>query len=254
MRLTLDIDLDTLGDGAAAEAGRTLRYWAGALAQMDLRAPVEFPLMDSTSQTIGHLALSQGEDDTTGAVKDVLTRYLHRLHETLLWKVDGLGERDARWPMTPTGTNLLGLLKHVASVESEYFGVVFDRPFPLTLPWSGDDAPDNADMWAWAEETIGSVRDLATAVWAHADATIDELDLDATGHVPWWGEDPVTFAHVLVHVVVELARHLGQADIVRELTDGSCGLMPAISNLPEHDSDWWSDYVEKLKQVAEAAD
>jgi hypothetical protein len=48
--------------------------------------------------------------------KDDLHRYLKAGRDALLWKVDGLSEYDARRPMTPTGTNLLGLVKHVASV------------------------------------------------------------------------------------------------------------------------------------------
>ena len=102
----------------------------------------------------------------TGDVKAHLHRYLQRQHDALLWKLDGLSERDSRWPMTPTGTNLLGLLKHVASVEAEYFGHVFGRPFPEVVPWSADDAEDNADMWAGPEESVASVRDFAQRVWA----------------------------------------------------------------------------------------
>ena len=265
MRLTLDVDLSALGDQAPEEAARILRYWAGALPSLDLGGTggeTVHPLMDSAYQQVGELRIVEvtsgagdAETGSHGGVKEALHRYLRSLHTSLLWKIDGLGERDARWPMTPTGTNLLGLVKHVASVESEYFGFVVDRPFPEELPWSADDAEDNADMWAWEDETIGSVRGFAERVWAHADATIEALDLEATGRVPWWGEgEEVTFAAVLVHVVVETARHLGQADIVRELTDGASGLSPRFSNLPDHDEQWWSDYVERLKRVAAAAE
>ena len=55
--------------------------------------------------------------------------------------------------MTPTGFNLLGLVKHVASVEAGYLGETFDRPFPEPLPWFEDDAEPNADMWASADES-----------------------------------------------------------------------------------------------------
>ena len=55
--------------------------------------------------------------------------------------------------MTPTGTNLLGLVKHVASVEAGYLGDVFGRPFPEPLPWFDEDAEPNADMWATADES-----------------------------------------------------------------------------------------------------
>lgn len=254
MRLTLDLDLDALGDDAAMEAGRILRYWAGAMDQMDLRQPAHHDLMDSSYQAVGTIAVGEATDPS-GDVKRWLRGYLVRLHETLMWKIDGLGERDARWPMTPTGTNLLGLLKHVASVESEYFGLVVDRPFPEELPWSAEDAEPNADMWAWPEETIGSVRAFAERVWAHGEETIDALDLDTPAHVPWWGDDgDTTFARILVHVIAETARHVGHADIVRELTDGDSGLSQQWSNLPDEEAQWWVAYVDRLKQVAIDAD
>ncbi|AGT05403.1 hypothetical protein cgp_1625 [Corynebacterium glutamicum MB001] len=48
MKLTIDIDLDAIADDPAGEAGRILRYWAGALSQMDLSAEAEHALMNST--------------------------------------------------------------------------------------------------------------------------------------------------------------------------------------------------------------
>lgn len=60
--------------------------------------------------------------------KDYLHKGLRRHRKALLWKLDGLSEYDTRRPLTATGTNLLGLVKHVATVEARYFGEVFDRP------------------------------------------------------------------------------------------------------------------------------
>jgi hypothetical protein len=62
--------------------------------------------------------------------------YLQAARDALLWKLDGLSEYDLRRPLTPTGTNLLGLVKHVALVESGYFGETFGRPFDAPLPGS----------------------------------------------------------------------------------------------------------------------
>ena len=62
--------------------------------------------------------------------KDVLHEYLSSAREVMLWKLEGLTDYDVRRPMVPTGTNLLGLLRHVGSVETGYFGFVFGRPFP----------------------------------------------------------------------------------------------------------------------------
>ncbi len=187
--------------------------------------------------------------------KAVLHRYVRAARQALVWKLEGLGERDARWPRTPTGTNLLGLLKHMASVEAEYFGLVFDRPFPEEVPWSQEDAEEDADLWAGPEETLASVHAFAERVWRHCDATIEALDLDARGRVPWWGPagESVTLHTVLVHVVAEASRHAGHADVLRELHDGSSGLRAGATNLSERDEQGWRDHVARLQRVAEEA-
>jgi hypothetical protein len=98
-----------------------------------------------------------------------------------VWKLDGLSDRELRWPMTRTGTNLLGLVKHLGTIEFGYFGVVFDRPAAEPLPWLKPDAADNADMWATADQSRDWVVAFYRRAWAHADRTIDALDLDAPG-------------------------------------------------------------------------
>jgi hypothetical protein len=183
--------------------------------------------------------------------KDVLKRYLQSQREALLWKLDGLTERELRWPVTQSGTNLLGLVKHVGSMEFGYFGVVFNRPADEPLPWLGPDAEDNADMWATADESRDWVVDFYRRAWSHSDATIDALDLSAPGRVPWWAKGDVTLHHIMVHVIVETSRHAGHADVVRELTDGKIGLRADTTNVPDHDEQWWADYVERLQRTAE---
>jgi uncharacterized damage-inducible protein DinB len=184
-----------------------------------------------------------------------LRRYLQIAREALLWKLDGLAEYDVRRPMVPTGTNLLGLVKHVASVEAGYFGATFGRPFPEPLPWLEEDAEPNADMWATAEESREQVVGLYHRVWAHSDATIETLALDAIGHVPWWPPErsEVTLHRILVHMIAETDRHAGHADVVRELIDGAVGLRPDNNNLPPVDQAWWESYRERLEQVAQLA-
>jgi uncharacterized damage-inducible protein DinB len=181
-----------------------------------------------------------------------LLHYLRAGREALLWKLDGLSEYDVRRPMTPTGTNLLGLVKHVASMEAGYFGVVFERPFDHPLPWLGEGAEANADMWATAEESREEIVALYHRAWAHSDATIDALTLDAIGHVPWWPEDrrTVTLHRVLVHVIAETDRHTGHADIARELIDGAVGLRESNDNMAPGDRAWWHSYRERLESVA----
>lgn len=79
--------------------------------------------------------------------KGILLKYLRARRGELLAKLDGLDEYDIRRPMTPTGTNLLGLVKHVASVELGYFGEVFGRPSGRysTLPGKCRGGRKNAD-------------------------------------------------------------------------------------------------------------
>ena len=198
--------------------------------------------------------------------KAQLHRYLQRGREALLWKLDGLGEYDIRRPFTPTGTNLLGLVKHVATTEFCYFSDVFGRPFGEKVPW----LPDNwdsvimaemsaddlvADFWATADETREQITGFYRRVSVHADATIDELPLDAPGHVPWWGPERrnVTLRQILIHMIAETGRHAGHADIVRELIDGAAGIREDNSNLPDADAAWWQAHVARLEQAAKAA-
>src|ERR1700736_434639 len=98
-----------------------------------------------------------------------LHRYLQDAREALLWKLDGLSEYDVRRPLVPTGTNLLGLVKHVAGVEAGYFGGAFGRPYEEPLPWYDDGAEPNADMWATADESRQDILGLYQRVWAHSD-------------------------------------------------------------------------------------
>ncbi|WP_454085338.1 DinB family protein [Georgenia sp. Marseille-Q6866] len=185
--------------------------------------------------------------------KEMLHEYLQRSRDVMLWKLEGLPERELRWPHTPTGTNLLGLVKHLAGVELGYFGETFGRPSPVALPWMSEDAEDNADMWATAEESVEDVVGLYRRAWALSDATIAELDLDSPGRVPWWRAGDVTLHHILVHVIAETSRHAGHADIVREQIDGTAGLRTGATNLPRRGERWWAEYVERLKEVADGA-
>src|SRR2546430_2586948 len=170
---------------------------------------------------------------TASDPKADLHRYLQAARDALLWKLDGLSEYDVRRPLVRTGTNLLGLVKHVASVEAGYFGDTFGRPFGESFPWFADDAEPNADMWAAADESREQIVGLYRRVWVHSDATIDALELDAVGHVPWWPEDrrEVTLHRILVHMLAETHRHAGHADIVRELIDGAAGLRDGNDNM-----------------------
>ena len=184
--------------------------------------------------------------------KGFLHNYLQRGRDALLWKLDGLSEYDIRRPLTPTGTNLLGLVKHAATVESGHFGASFGRPFDEPMPWLAEDAEPNADMWATAEESREQIVGLYRRVWTHSDATIGALPLDTVGHVPWWPPEhsEVTLHRILVHTIAEAHRHAGHADIIRELIDGSAGLLDGNDNLAPGDSAWWENHRSRLERIA----
>ncbi len=184
--------------------------------------------------------------------KHDLHRYLQVGRESILWKLEGLSEYDVRRPLVPTGTNLLGLVKHLASVELGYFGDCFSRPHGEALPWFDEGAEANADMWATPAESREDILALYRRAAAHTDATIEALDLDAVGRVPWWPPEhnEVTLHRLLVHVATETHRHAGHADIVRELIDGAAGLREGNDNLPEGDAEWWAAYRQKLEEAA----
>lgn len=140
--------------------------------------------------------------------------------------LDGLGEYDVRRPLVPSGTNLLGLVKHLIGIEFGYLGDSVGRPAPVTLPWVEDNSIwESADMWVKPDETREYILDLYRTAWRHTDESIAELPLDAPGSVPWWPEErrQTTFGHLLVRVTAETAQHAGHCDIVRELIDGRSG-------------------------------
>ncbi|MFJ2906751.1 DinB family protein [Streptomyces sp. NPDC091279] len=183
--------------------------------------------------------------------KDNLHARLRRDRKALLWKLDGLSEYDGRRPLTATGTNLLGLVKHVAGVEARYFGEVFDRPCPEPLPRWQD--PDGSDLWAAENETRDQIIAFYRRASEHSDATIDELALDAPGHVPWWPE-PYTRTNlfaVLVHVLGETNRHAGHADILREGVDGRTGMRPEHET--QVDEEARAAYRAKIERAARSA-
>jgi hypothetical protein len=190
-------------------------------------------------------------------IDDFAKEYLHGdlrdARATMLWKLDGLSEYDVRRPLTATGTNLLGLVKHLSMWEARYFGDVFGRPFPERLPWGDDDAEYAADLWVTPEETRAEIVDRYRRVWEHSDATIAALDVDSPGHVPWWPRPNVMLFNVLVHVLTETNRHAGHADILREHVDGAVGHAAATAGLQELGDAFWADHRAKIERAARAA-
>ena len=181
-----------------------------------------------------------------------LLDYLQGARSVMVWKLDGLAEYDVRRPLTPTGTNLLGMVKHLARGEFGYFGETFGRPSDAVAPWPHDEQAWQA--WALPTESRESIIGLYRQACAHADATIEALPLDAVGQVPWWGDKgEVTLHQVLVHMTAETQRHAGHADIVRELIDGAVGLLPGATNIAPSDKAGWAAHRETVERYAQEA-
>ncbi|KOV83483.1 type I restriction endonuclease subunit M [Nocardia sp. NRRL S-836] len=178
--------------------------------------------------------------------KDYLHGDLREIREVMVRKLDGLSEYDVRRPLTTTGTNLLGLVKHLTLTESRYFGEVFGRPFPAPLPRWDDLAVRGADLWVTEHETRAGIVDGYRRAWEHSDATIAALPVDAPGHVPWWPRPDVMLFNVLVHVLTETNRHAGHADVLREQLDGSV-------ETAQRDAAFWEDRRAEIERAAKAA-
>ncbi len=186
-------------------------------------------------------------------MKTILHDYLKTARGVIVWKLDGLSEYDVRRPLVQSGTNLLGIIKHLTCVELGYFGPVFGRPMGQSNLWFEDGIEDNADFFVRADETRSEVIGNYRRACATSDATIEALDLGAEGSVPWWGDHPVTLHHVLVHVIAETFRHAGHSDLARELIDGSVGYAAGDSNVPEHDNAWWRAFHDRVEDEARRA-
>ncbi|MFJ5303561.1 DinB family protein [Streptomyces sp. NPDC088350] len=178
---------------------------------------------------------------------------LQDARDTLLWKLEGLSEYDIRRPMTPTGTNLLGLVKHLAGAEGFYFGTVFGRPVSAPELWIAGDAEPNADLWATPDETRERIVGGYRRVCAHSDATIEALPLDAVGRIPGERGNDITLHRTLVHMIYETSRHAGHADVVRELVDGAVGQRVGGDNMAPGDASWWVEHRERVECAAKEA-
>ena len=161
------------------------------------------------------------------AAKANLHGYLKHEREAVLAKLDGLCEYDVRRPLTVTGTNLLGLVKHLATWEARYLGEVFDRPFPEPLPRWDIEAERLADMWRGERATC----------------------LSTPPRVAW--RTP-TAVHILVHLP-ETSRHAGHADILREELDGAVGTDAEGMAVKSHDVDFWRGRREQIEAAARSA-
>lgn len=183
-------------------------------------------------------------------LKEELHRKLKDSRAAMLAKLDSLGEYDLRRPLTPTGTNLLGLVKHLAGLEYEYLGESFGHPAPERMSWIEDGSIwQGADMWAKPDESSEYITGLYRRACAHADDVIDALDLAAPGSVRHWPANrrDTTLGVLLIRMVAETAQHAGHADIIRELIDGKGG-----PDQDDFDEATRREYVTSIQSAADA--
>lgn len=186
-------------------------------------------------------------------MKADLHRYLQRGREDLLWQLDGASEYDVRRPLTPTGTNLLGLVEHPAGAEAGRLGLVFGRPFAEPLSWVGRGRGTERGHVAHRRGAAGTDHRALPAGVVPLRRHGPALELDTPGRAPsWWPEErrDVTLHRVPVHVIAETNRHAGRADIARELADGAVGLRRNTGNMAPGDPTWWKDHRERLERIA----
>jgi hypothetical protein len=171
----------------------------------------------------------QTEDDPRTAGNPVgelatIREYLTNYRLTLGMKCDGLTPVQLATRSVPPSTlSLLGLVRHMARVEHNWFqrSLQGHRDLPR-LFWSEED--DDLDFNAAVGDP--AAVDEAFAEWkaqiAAADQWLDgPVDLDATVHTP--RGEPVSVRDILIHMIEEYARHCGHADLLRECIDGRTG-------------------------------
>jgi uncharacterized damage-inducible protein DinB len=155
-----------------------------------------------------------------GGEKESLKAALDRHRTVVLWKIEGLDDEQLRRPMTPTGTSLLGLVKHLAAVEYGWFCETFGRPVEL-LPSIDYDRDEESDLRVTDDETTEQIVDYYRRAWSAANEALDAIELEAVGQS--WDGHAVSMRWVAIHMLEEDARHAGHLDILRELIDGSTG-------------------------------
>lgn len=187
--------------------------------------------------------MAEETQDLKGKMHDCL----RRAREQNLARLGGLSEHDLRRPMTPTGTNLLGVIKHLVGMEYGYLGETFGR-HPAERPsWFRDDPNTEIDMWATTDESSDYIIGCYHQACAHADETIRALSLGAPGDVPHWDDGATTLGDMIALVHGEESRHGGHIDIVRELIDGRAG----DNHDRLGDANWWSEYVANIQAAAD---
>ncbi len=150
----------------------------------------------------------------------MLAGWLDFHRATIVMKLDGLSENDARTVLVPSGTNLLGMVKHLTFAEDYWFSQIFagaDIDLPRVLP--GDAVPVDAT----ADVIVAGYN----AACERSRAVVEAADLDDFGRGTVSNRrgpaGRFTLRWIVLHMIEETARHCGHADILREQIDGATG-------------------------------
>ena len=145
--------------------------------------------------------------------KETLLRFLAGQRASLLAKLDGLTDEQARSTPTASSLSLLGLIKHVAAVERRWVQAALAEQSHVPGVWPPGPRDDELDG---ATSTVEGVRAFYEQVLAENAPVLDRTeDLDRV-----LAGTEMTGRAILVHLVEEVARHAGHADILRESIDG----------------------------------
>lgn len=188
-------------------------------------------------------------------LKNQLHTYLTASREAVLWKAEALNDYDLTRPLVPSGSNILGIIQHLACVEYGYFVECFGQQANEPLLAQIDSSDDmDADMWVPTHIPTGEILDFYRRAINRANENIAAFDLGAPATVSWWAEEKrnTTLGRLLIHMSMETARHAGHLDIIRELIDGSIGDRKISPNLPPHSQQGWVTLQEKIQKAADS--
>jgi uncharacterized damage-inducible protein DinB len=155
-----------------------------------------------------------------GPALEISVGYLTWLRETLLMKCEGLSEEQLRWSPVPSGVSLLGLVKHSIQVERYWIATIVGR---LDVEFLRSDEDPNADWRIEPGESLPSIRELYQAEWARTSDVLTRVSWDDVPPNPEGSTRPESVGWILTHMIQEVARHCGHADIIREQIDGQTG-------------------------------
>jgi uncharacterized damage-inducible protein DinB len=163
------------------------------------------------------------EPPSAGDEKALLVGFLGWQRETLELKCSGLDDAAlSRRSVEFSGLSLLGLLRHMADVERQWFRQRMAGEDTPRL-FSGQDDPDGAfDHAAPDPRLVEEAWHAWRAEVEYAEQFVNKAQsLDVAGGDPWRGE--VSLRFVLIHMIEEYARHNGHADLLRQGIDGAVG-------------------------------